>query len=475
MRQVKKNLSIVSFVLGVLILFSTCNSSDNKIIVKRDFKDIRNRGKIVAVTNFNTIDYFIFNGRPMGFQFELLQRFAEYTGMQLEIVASNDNEDLTEKLLDGSCDIVAVGMPVTSDVSKQVTFTEPLMQSRQVLVQRKPDNWRDLDQSDINKCLIISPLDLAGKTIVVQRGTAYAQRLKNISNEIGQEIDIVQVPEHEEQLIQFVAGNEIEYTICDERIALVNQKYYPQLDVSTVISFPQNLSWVVRENSPELLNELNKFLVREKQNSHIAIIGNKYYQNQWSATMVSSEYFVLNTGRISPFDDEIRKYSEELNWDWRLLAALIYQESNFNPSVKSYAGAYGLMQILPATAQRFGVDSIQATLPKTNISVGVKLLKWLDLKFVPIIKDENERIKFVLAAYNTGIGHVIDAQLLTSKYGKDMTKWNDVREFLLNKSQPKYYNDSIVKFGYCNGMQTYLYVSDILSLFKHYKNITSKL
>ncbi len=463
---------ITTLGIGLWIILTTCSyDSGYNTNVKVDLNEIKARGKIVVITNFNTIDYFIYNGRPMGFQFELLQRFAEYSGLQTEIIASNDVTDLTAKLLEGKCDLIAVCLPITSEDRKYLAFTEPLMQSRQVLVQRKPTNWKSLNDTDINNGLIKSPLDLGGKTIVVQRGTAYVQRLKNIAEEIGKSIDIVEVPEDEEQLIQFVAGEQIDYTVCDEKIAQVNQKYFPQIDVRTAISFPQNLSWALRKNSPRLLLEINTWLQQFKHSQQYAILYNKYYQNQWLAQMVNSDYFVINSGRISPYDEEIKRYSMDLNWDWRLLASLIYQESNFNPGVKSWAGAYGLMQILPSTAQRFGIDTAKS--PESNIAVGVKLLKWLDKRFTNMISDKNERLKFVLAAYNVGIGHVIDAQLLTQKYNKNMYKWDDVKEFLINKSNPKFYKDPVVKFGYCNGLQPTFYVAEVLNRYGHYKNIAS--
>lgn len=466
-----RNLVLISSVV-LLFLLNTCIGEKNSQQgVERDLKEIKKRGKLIVVTNYNSIDYFVFRGQPMGFQFELLQRFAEYSGLQLEIVANNDFEDIKNKLIEGDYDLIASGIPVTLDKNSYLSFTEPLMQSRQVLVQRKPDNWKTLNLDQINNFLVNSPLALNGKTVVVQRGTSYATRLRNIEEEIGGNIDIVEVSEDEEHIMQFVAGGEIDYTICDEGTALVNKTYFPQLDVSTVVGFPQNISWAVRKNSKELLSELNKWIVYVRESSQLAVLYNKYYQNQWSSQIVNSDYYVLNTGRISPYDEEIKEFSHSLNWDWRLLASLIYKESNFNPSVTSYAGAYGLMQITPATAQRFGVDSVRSAMPNTNMAIGVMLLKWLDQKMIEYIKDPNERIKFVLASYNVGIGHVIDAMLLTKKYNKDMTRWDDVQVFLLNKSKPQYYKDPIVKFGYCGGVQTVTYVSDVLSLYKHYKNI----
>ena len=467
MKQVLLYTIIVSWVF-----LTTCdyNNHDPSKKVRIDLKGIKERGKLIAITNFNTVDYFIYRGQPMGYQFELLQDFAEYSGLKLEVIVNNDVQELFNKLLGGKCDLIAVNMQVTQDEKKFISFTEPMLQSRQVLVQLKPKSWQKLTQTEIDSQMIRSPLEMEGKTIVVQKNTAYVQRLKDIIEETGNKISIVEAPEDAEQLIQYVANGEIPYTVCDERLAEVNQKYYPQIDIETVLSFPQNMAWAVRKNSPELLAELNNWIEQFKKTNKYAIIYNKYFQNQWSAQMVNSDYFVLNSGRISPYDDQIKKYSRELNWDWRLLAAMMYQESNFNPSVKSWAGAYGLMQILPATAVRFGVN--YAASPSLNIGVGVKLLKWLDKKLQETVSDEDERIKFVLAAYNIGIGHIIDAQKLAEKYHKNPALWKDVEYFLLSKSNPKYYLDPVVQFGYCRGTETTNYVSEILIRYRHYKNIT---
>lgn len=457
-----------------LIVFNTCiENSQYESRINADLGEIKKRGKIIAVTNFNTVDYFIYKGRPMGFQFELLQRYAEYSNLQLEIIACNDMDNVTAMLLDGKCDIIAMNIPQSSAQGKYASFTEPLLQSRQVLVQRKPVGWESLSAQEYQKQIVSNPIELAGKTIIVQKGTAYTQRLKNISQEIGQNIEIVQVPDHTEQLIQFVAGGEIDYTICDEHIARVNEKYYPQLDVSAIMSFPQNMSWMVRKNADELIEDLNLFIAREKKNAMMAIFYNRYFNNEWTKIIVNNDYFVLNTGRISPYDDDIKKHSEELQWDWRLLAALIYQESNFKPLAESHRGAFGLMQVMPATAQWLGFNDDAAKKPVKNIEIGVKLLKWLDKRFINSIPEQEERIKFILASYNIGYGHITDAQNLTEKYGYNRNNWADVREFLLKKSQPEYYLDPVVKSGRCVGKETYSYVDDVLNCFHHYKNIAS--
>ena len=139
----------------------------------------------------------------------------------------------------------------------------------------------------------------------------------------------------------------------------------------------------------------------------------------------------------------IKKYSEEIGWDWKLIASLMYQESRFQPNVRSWAGAFGLMQFMPATASRFGIGPNSSN--EQQIRAGVKFLMWLEEKF-DNIEDRDEKIKFTLAAYNVGLGHIIDARNLAEKNGSNPDNWdNSVDNYLLSKSDTEFYNDPVVK------------------------------
>jgi membrane-bound lytic murein transglycosylase F len=196
----------------------------------------------------------------------------------------------------------------------------------------------------------------------------------------------------------------------------------------------------------------------------------KYFKNPRSFSIIRSDFYALNTGKVSPYDDLIRKFSAIINWDWRLLASLICQESHFNPTVESYTGAFGLMQIMPGTGKDFGID-ITAS-PENNLKAGIRYINWLHSIFDTRITDEKERINFILAAYNAGPGHVLDAMKLAEKNGMDPQKWDrNVATWLLKKSEPQYYNDTVVKNGYFKGTESVNFVSQVLERFEHYKNI----
>jgi membrane-bound lytic murein transglycosylase F len=200
------------------------------------------------------------------------------------------------------------------------------------------------------------------------------------------------------------------------------------------------------------------------------VIYNKYFRNERSAGIVKSKLFTLNTGRISRYDEHIKRYSREIGWDWRLLASLIYQESRFDPGARSWAGAFGLMQLMPTTARRFGITS--ASPATEQIRAGAEFIRWLDGRFKESVQDSEERIKFILAAYNVGPGHIFDAMILAEKHGMDPEIWHDnVEQYLLKKSDPAYYRDPDVRYGYARGRETYNYVIQVLERYEHYRNL----
>lgn len=177
-----------------------------------------------------------------------------------------------------------------------------------------------------------------------------------------------------------------------------------------------------------------------------------------------------NWRKISSYDNMIRYFSASINWDWRLLASLICQESNFDPTVRSNAGAFGLMQIMPDTGNNFGIDITSS--PENNIKAGIDYINWLHSIFDRRIPDRKERIKFILAAYNAGPGHVLDAMKLAGKNGMDPQKWKgNVEVWMIKKSEPQYYNDTVVRSGYFRGTESVHFVSQVLERFEHYKNI----
>ncbi len=466
---------IISVLFIVFLTIGSCKRVEEKVSVisqpEHDLEQIVASGKLRAVTNMNQTSYFIYKGEPMGFHFELLKKFADRLDIELEIKISNDIDEALQMLERGEADIMAIGLTVTAERKEQIQFTNPIMQTRQVLVQRKPNGWQKMTTDGIEKRLIRNQLFLSERTIYVQKGSSYAQRLQNLEGETGGDIDIIEVPFDAEELARQVARGEIEFTVCDENIASIMSSLYDNLDYNTPVSFPQKLAWGVRKDgSANLLNELNSWITGFSTTAEYRNLESKYFRGVRTARIASSEYFSTETGKVSPYDEIIRQYSDSIGWDWRLVAALIYQESRFDASVESSRGAYGLMQVMPSTGERFGLDVTGSV--DNNVNAGVCYIKWLNTFFDDRVPDPAERIKFILASYNAGQGHVLDAMKLAEKNGLNPEKWDDnVALYLARKSDPAFYYDPVVKHGSLKGAAVNRYVDDILERYEHYKNI----
>lgn len=450
---------------------ATWNPTDDKAgyMADLDLNKIRKRGYITAIMDNSSTGLFIYRGRTMGYEYELAKQFAESQGLELRINVTTSLEEAFDKLNAGKGDILAYNLTVTKERKKRIAFTHYHNLVRQVLVQRKPENWRSMKHHEIEQALIRNPVDLIGKHVSVRHHSSYFGRLQNLSNEIGGDIFVKQEdPALEtEAIIKKVAEGSIDLTVAEEDIALVNATYYPNLDVQTPVSFPTQIAWGVRKNADSLLRSLNNWILEMRKTSDYYVIYNKYFKSRKaSLERTRSEYYSLVGGKISPFDSLIKSAAIELQWDWRLLAAQIYQESRFDPQAESWAGAVGLMQLLPVTAEEYSIYNLLE--PEMNIQAGVLHIKWLSEYFADKIEDPDERRKFILAAYNTGHGHVMDAMKLTRKFGGDHQRWEDVSVYLLKKSIPAFFNDPVVEYGYCRGIEPVDYVSSILATYKNY-------
>jgi len=373
---------------------------------------IRQAGELKVVTEYNSISYFLYRGQPLGFQYEMLQELANHMNLPLEVSVSNDLGRNFNDLQEGQVDMIAMNLTITSSRKQDVAFTEPLLQTRQVLVQRKQPE----------AALIRNQLDLEGKEVYVQEGSVYEARLRTLSNEIGGGINIREVNLESERLIQRVALGEIDYTVCDENVGLVNATYFPQLDVGTAISFPQHVAWAVHPRSDSLKKVIDQWINGYRMTDKYAILYHKYFNNRHSYRSIHSEHYTLGSGKISPFDEMIRKESERIGWDWRLFASVVYQESRFNPEAVSWAGAFGLMQLMPNTAKSLGVQDIFD--PEDNITGGVRYLKKLLNRF-------DGDTKLALAAYNAGSRYVrhyggIPPFLQTRTFIKNVLKYQQM-------------------------------------------------
>lgn len=460
---------------GLVLFCFSCEKPTSQTFVSEpqveiDLDAIIKRGYINALVDNNSFSYFIYKGHPMGYEYELLQLLARHLRVSLKIKVTSGVERAFEQLNTGEGDVIAFPLTITKPRRQVVTFTKPHFNTYQVLVQRKPKNWNRLTLDEINNNLVRDPAELIGRRVHVIKGTSHELRLKNLSEELGGDIliqDDTLIAESE-SLIRKVALGEIEFTVADHTMARVNAAYYPNIDVNTVLSVPQQIAWAVRRNAPKLAEAIDQWLSEIKRQPTFMVIYNRYFKSPRTSLLhMQSDYSSLGGNKLSRYDDLIKDGATKLGWDWRLLAAVVYQESKFNPGGESWAGAQGLMQLMPETAKRFGASDISD--PRQSMKAGVNYLMYLEKYWTKRIPDQQERLKFVLASYNAGLSHILDARKLCVKYGKDETLWDDVEFFLLKKSDPEYYRDPLVTTGYCKCEEPVNYVKEVLARFEEYK------
>jgi len=473
-----------AFFIVVLIIFSSCSkgnkgSSDVAFGIKpetkpykisKDLEAIKEDGVLHAITIYNSTSYFLYRGMPMGFEYELLSRLAKDLGLKLKITIAEDIDDLFDMLNNGEGDLIAYGLAITEPRKNLVSFTENHYVTHQALVQRMPDNWRSLPGYKIDKQLISNTLELSNDTVWVRENSSYAERIKNLENEIGAEIPVAHINGNvtTDEIIKMVVDGEIERTVADHNIASINKTYYPILNIDTRVSFSQRIAWAVRQNSPDLLKAINKWINKEKKSDDYYVIYNKYFKNTRSnRSRIKSDFYSKNSNKISKYDEIIKENASKIGWDWRFLSSQVYQESRFDPTAQSWAGATGLIQLMPATAEEVGVSNNYN--PEENLKGGVKYLDRMRDNF-ETVEDSIQKVKFTLAAFNCGAGHVFDAMRLAEKNGKNPNVWDEnVEEYILKLKDKKYYLDDVVRHGFVRGREPYNYVRDIFLRYEHYK------
>lgn len=233
-------------------------------------------------------------------------------------------------------------------------------------------------------------------------------------------------------------------------------------------------TWAVRSNTDDLIESLNNWFgdgveVKAQKQEKSWIRNRTVVKRNVRAPYISRE-----KGIISTYDNLFKTAARFTGWDWRLIAAQCYQESGFDPNATSWAGACGLMQLMPATAEQFGLSPNRIFAPAENVTVAARYIRHLQQQFTNIT-DAEERVKFVLAAYNGGLGHIRDAQALTRKHGGNAKKWSEVGYYVRNLSNVRFYRDPVVKYGYMIGAETFGYVQSIMERWQQYGGDVHKL
>ncbi len=414
-------------------------------------------------------DFYFYRGEPFGLEYQKVSRFAEAHKLKLDIKVTGSRDSLMAWITSGVIDLSITPFAMTSETSKSYDFAGVVDTIALVVVQNRS----------------ITPLlrrvgDLDGKSIYVSSNSPAEMRLEQIVAEAALDsLHILPVDSlGDVDLIKSVAdGDSIRYAAVDTRLAGLFERHHPTLDTELRISVPLRYSWMLHKGNQSLTEQISRFFSSSSNEE-------EEEDPDRLLTMESGNYFkglrspfstpTIRQGAISPYDEIFMQEAKRLGWHWTYLAAIAFTESRFIPDIVARSGARGLMGVMPATGRAYGVSSDQLLDPLTAVRVAVNCLRDNEKSFSNI-RDIHERECFTLAAYNAGYGHVLDAMRLARKYSAPDSVWDGgVREYLLLKSTPKYFNDPVVKYGYVRGSETVKYVDNIMQLSALYQGAKSK-
>lgn len=413
------------------------------------------------VTQYSATSYFTNIDEELGYDYEMIKNFAQHLHLPLKITVAQSDDEMYNLLEKGEVDIAAYNTFETKELKTKFTYVFPQQESYLVVVQH------------INKNAVSEPLELKGKEVWVKENSIHHQRLKSLNDEIGGGIIIKFASDSltSDDLTQQVSSKKIQYTIAYRHKALLQKNFDGSLDIRIPIGFNQKNGWLLRKQSKALTNSVQSWLAQ----SATINLADRLFDKYWDKNpYFSSKNIHVPKGNISPYDDIFKKYAQKIGWDWRLLAAVAYAESEFDKNAHSWAGARGLMQLMPQTGMEFGLNANNFTNPESNIEAGVEYIKSLNMIYRKV-EDKEERIKFILASYNSGPAHILDAIALTEKYGKNKRIWfNHVEYYLSKKNDPQFYNDPACKYGKFRGKETLRYVPFVLDTYQRYCNKSKK-
>ncbi|MEJ2216050.1 MAG: transporter substrate-binding domain-containing protein [Gemmatimonadota bacterium] len=418
-----------------------------------DLPGIRERGAIRMLTRNSAATYFIWRGQLVGFEYELARRFARQLGVRLEVVVAPDRASLLSWLRQGRGDFVAAGLTITPQrEATGIAFSRPYNYVREMVVARPADST------------LTRPQQLAGRTVVVRRSSSYWPTLQALRKR-GVRLQLKAAPEEleTEEIVDSVASGAYDLTVADSHILAIERSWRD--DVRGVMPLTDSVphGWAVRRNQPRLLAAIDSFVHHEYRGRFYNLLYRRYFRNPARIRQEVADR-PTRTGRISPFDSLFHVFADRYDFDWRLIAAQAYEESQFNPRARSFAGALGLMQVLPRTARELGVDSLRR--PAHGIKAGVMYLDWLRDQ-LPESVTGADRIWLALAAYNAGWGHLMDARRLARRLDRDPNIWFGSLDAVMPLlARPRYHTRA--RYGYCHCSQPVRYVRDIRLRYQAY-------
>jgi membrane-bound lytic murein transglycosylase F len=394
----------------------------------------------------------------MGYEYEILFHVARQLHLKLVAVPFDNRNDLNQQLLAGNGHLIADFRTISNTAGSRFIYSKPHTWSHLSLVQR-------LDPATMR---VESIYDLDETTIHVQQNSIAYKKLIYFIDEYALNVRVIATKDSREELLEKVSKSEYDFTVIENEIIAVNEQFFQNLDFSLQLSFPYRVSFAFNSFNTELRDTIDCILDSFLLTPEFEKIVNKYISGQSKLFHRKVNLLLLNGSKISKIDNILKSESQKIGWDWRLLASLIMQESRFN-AYAAGGGAYGLMQFMPRTGAKYGV--FPNSTPEEQVAGGVAYLHYLNSLFsdVPNI---SQRVKFILASYNGGPSHVLDAKRVAAYFEEDYTNWDDiVSNYFLKLNESAIYQLEVVKGGAYRGAFTNNYVNEVIERFQEYQEI----
>jgi membrane-bound lytic murein transglycosylase F len=409
-------------------------------------EQIRKKGELVVISRNGPTTYYQGGEGYLGLEYELVSRFAKYLGVKLKLLVPDNLEDILPMIIRREAHLAAAGLTITKDRSKIVRFGPPYQEITQHLVYRsgskRPKSLEDILDGQLE----------------VTAGSSHAERLQ----ELAKIHPDLQWKENRNlssnELLNLVYEQVIDYTIADSNDLTLFQRYHKEVHSAFPISEPQALAWAMPYNTDDSLQEeANNFFRKLSQSGELEQLIERYYGHADQLGFVGTRLYLRHVKtRLADFQDTFEQAADKYNLDWRLLAAIGYQESHWRPEAKSPTGVRGIMMLTQVTARQLDIGNRLD--PEQSIEGGAKYLRRM-LNRLPDDIEEPDKTWLALAAYNVGFYHLKDARMITEELGKDPNKWIDVKESLPLLSQKKWYEKTL--YGYARGNEPVDYVENI--------------
>lgn len=423
-----------------LLLLPSCWLSQNKL------QTIKAGGELVVLTRVSPTTYYESPEGPAGFEYDLAKAFTDHLGVRLRLTIADKFADILPRLANGEADIAAAGLTVTDSFRWQVKFTPPYQDIRQQVVYR------------LGTPRPASVQDLVGRQVEVYAGSGYAERLAALKQQYPA-LEWSESDEHEtETLLQMVWEGLLEITIADSNIVALNRQFFPELQVAFDLQKPEPLAWALPlSDDNSLYNAIAQFLEKIRANGELNNLLERYYGPASRSNFINlTVYQVRLQSRLPLFQKFFEDAGKKQGVDWRLLAAIGYQESFWDPKAQSPTGVRGIMMLTEETAKQMELTDLLD--PQQSIDGGARYLRHL-LDRLPERITGTDRLWLALAAYNIGLYHLEDARVLTQKQGGDPDRWNDVKQRLPLLADPAW--AAKVKYGAARGMEPVVFVNHV--------------